>query len=118
MPDQRIQLSAQELIYAATALRAEAYRAKVQAADLQYQSSRRIFEDAAKVYEELAGKLTLISAALAMRCARESHQRAIAYEASASGLSRQEESSARPLPHRKETRAVLRLQPGKQSEFP
>jgi hypothetical protein len=56
---------AQELIYAATALRAEFHRAKVQATDPQYESSRAIFESAAKAYEELAGKLTRIAESLA-----------------------------------------------------
>jgi hypothetical protein len=64
MPDPRIQLSAKELIYAATAPRAEAYRARMQAADPQYVSSRAIFEDAAKVYEAFARKLTRIAEAL------------------------------------------------------
>ena len=61
MPDPRCQLTAQELTDAATALRAEARRAEQQAADPRYQSSRPIFEDSAKVYGELAGKLTRIA---------------------------------------------------------
>jgi hypothetical protein len=56
-----MQLTAQELIYVATALRAEAHRANVQASDPQCESSRAIFADAAKVYAELAGKLTRIA---------------------------------------------------------
>jgi len=48
MADPRCQLTAQELIYAATALRAEARRAEQQAGDPQYVSSRPIFEKAAK----------------------------------------------------------------------
>ena len=61
MPDPRCQLTAQELIYAATALRAEARRAELQAADPQYQGSRAIFESAAKAYAELAEKITRIA---------------------------------------------------------
>jgi hypothetical protein len=64
MPDQRMQLSAQELTYAATALRADAFRLKAQAADPQYRSSQALFERAVNAYEELAGKLTRIAAAL------------------------------------------------------
>lgn len=64
MPDPRYQLTAQEFTYAASALRAEAHRAATQAADPQYQSSRVIFEDAAEVYRELAGKLDRIASAL------------------------------------------------------
>lgn len=61
MRDPRCQLTAQELIYAATALRAEAWRAEQQARDPQYQCSRAIFESAAKAYAELADKLTHIA---------------------------------------------------------
>jgi hypothetical protein len=61
MRDPRCQLTAQELIYAATALRAEARRAELQAIDPQYQCSRAIFESAAKAYAELAEKLTHIA---------------------------------------------------------
>lgn len=61
MADPRTQLTAQELIYAATALRAEARRAERQAADPQYQSSRPLFEGAAAAYDELARKLTRIA---------------------------------------------------------
>jgi hypothetical protein len=64
MPDPRTTLTPQDLTYAATALRAEAHRAERQAVDPQYESSRAIFEDAAKVYEALAGKLTRIAEAL------------------------------------------------------
>jgi len=62
--DPRCQLTAQELIYAATALRAEARRAEQQAIDPQYQCSRAIFETAAKAYAELADKLTHIAGRL------------------------------------------------------
>jgi hypothetical protein len=61
MPDPRFRLTAQELVYAASAMRAEARRAAQQAADPQYQCSRAIFEHAAKVYGELAGKLDRIA---------------------------------------------------------
>lgn len=61
MADPRAQLTSQELLYAATALRAEARRAEQQAADPAYQSSRRIFEDSARVYDALAAKLTRIA---------------------------------------------------------
>ncbi len=59
--DPRTQLTTQELIYAASALRAEARRAERQAADPQYESVRSLFEDAAKIYDALAGKLTWIA---------------------------------------------------------
>jgi hypothetical protein len=61
MPDPRCQLTAQELIYAATALRAEARRAQLQAMDPRYQCSRAIFESAAKAYAELAEKISRIA---------------------------------------------------------
>ena len=61
MADPRTQLTAQELIYAANALRAEARRAERQAADPQYQSSRPLFESAAEAYDDLAGKLARIA---------------------------------------------------------
>lgn len=61
MPDPRTQLTAQELIYAASALRAEARRAERQAADPQFESCWAIFEGAARTYDELAGKLTQIA---------------------------------------------------------
>jgi hypothetical protein len=64
MPDPRAQLTAQELVYAASALRAEARRAERQAADTQFESCRTIFEGAAKTYDELAGKLTRIAEGL------------------------------------------------------
>ena len=61
MPDPRCSLTTQELTYAATALRELEYRNAQQAADPQYQGSRAMFEHAAKVYDELAGKLTRIA---------------------------------------------------------
>lgn len=70
MPDPRLQLSAQELIYAASALRGEARRAERQSADPRFESCRAIFEEAAKAYDELAGKLTLIAEGLGVGRAR------------------------------------------------
>ena len=61
MSDPRCQLSAQELTYAATALRAEAYRAETQSADPAFQSSRAIFKEASHTYAALADKLTRIA---------------------------------------------------------
>lgn len=61
MADPRTQLTAQELIYAASAPRAEARRAERQASDPQYESVRVQFERAAAVYDALAGKLTGIA---------------------------------------------------------
>lgn len=57
MPDPRLQLTSQELIYAASALRAEARRAERQAADPQSEPCRALFESAAEVYDELARKI-------------------------------------------------------------
>lgn len=64
MRDPRLQLTAQELIYAARAVRAEARRVERQAADPQLESCRAIFEDAVRGYEDLAGKLDRIAAAV------------------------------------------------------
>lgn len=58
MPDPRCQLIAQELTFAAMALRAEARRSQKQAADQAYVSSRAIFQSAAETYDALAEKLT------------------------------------------------------------
>lgn len=67
MPDPRLQLTAQELIYAASALRAEARRAERQAADPQFESVRAIFGQLARAYERLAEKLALIAEGLGSR---------------------------------------------------
>lgn len=64
MHDPRCQITAQELVYAASALRAEARRAEQQAADPTFHSSRKLFEDSAKVYDSLAQKLTRIASAV------------------------------------------------------
>lgn len=67
MNDPRLQLTGQELIYAASALRAEARRAERQAADPQFESCRALFENAAREYDDLAGKLARIAEALRVR---------------------------------------------------
>lgn len=59
--DPRCQLTAKELTHAASVLRAEARRAEREAADPHYRCSRAILEDAARVYDELAGKLSRIA---------------------------------------------------------
>lgn len=64
MADPRCQLSAQELIYAASALRAEARRAERQAIDPQFESCRTLFENSARAYDGLATKLDRIAAAV------------------------------------------------------
>ena len=64
MPDPRMQLTAQDLTYAARGLRVLTQRAQEQARDPQFESSRAIFEEAARVYEALAGKLARIAEAL------------------------------------------------------
>jgi hypothetical protein len=61
MPDPRAALTAQELIYAASALRAEARRAERQAADPNFESCRALFEQSARAYDALAEKLTRIA---------------------------------------------------------
>jgi len=61
MSDAHTQLTAQKLIYAASALGAEARRAERQAADPQFEASRVIFADSARMYDELAEKLTRIA---------------------------------------------------------
>lgn len=76
MADPRSKLTAQELVYAASALRAEAYRAAHRAADPQFESSRAIFESAARTYGELAGNLDRIAGAIsASACAHPSGSR-------------------------------------------
>ncbi len=61
MPDPRLQLTAQELTYAATALRAEARRSERQAVDPQYESVRSIFQSSAQAYDALAAKFARIA---------------------------------------------------------
>lgn len=76
MPDPRLQLTAQELIYAASALRAEARRAERQAVDPAFHATRAIFEDSAQVYDALAGKLTRIAEQLTCAARHDSPSRA------------------------------------------
>lgn len=64
MPDPRLALTAQELVYAASALRAEARRSERQAPDQQFESVRAIFTNSAETYERLAGKFTRIAEGL------------------------------------------------------
>lgn len=66
MPDPRTAITAQELHYAASALRAAARRAESQAADPNFESCRAIFEQAARAYDKLAGKLPRIAERLAL----------------------------------------------------
>lgn len=61
MPDPRLQLTAQVLIYAASALRAEARRAEREAADPRFESSRDVFEKASTRYDELVAKFSRIA---------------------------------------------------------
>lgn len=61
MFDPRLQLTLQELLYAATALGAVARRAERQASEPAYQASRAIFENAARSDDEIASKLTRIA---------------------------------------------------------
>ena len=61
MPDPRLELTAQELIYAATALRAEARRSAERGRDPQYGSTQEIFRRAACGTEALAGKIQRIA---------------------------------------------------------
>jgi hypothetical protein len=61
MPDSRLQLTAQELLYAASALRTEALRAERQAGDQQFEPCRPLLDEGAlEPYEEPARKVTRI----------------------------------------------------------
>jgi hypothetical protein len=64
MHDPRCQITAQELVYAASALRAEARRAERQAADPTFHSARKLFDESANVYDALAYKLSRIARAV------------------------------------------------------
>lgn len=64
MADPRTELSAQELIYAATALRAEA---TVEAADPQLESCRALFEQSSACFDALVGKFTRVAEAIGWR---------------------------------------------------
>ena len=61
MRDPRLDLTAQELIYAATALRAEARRSAEQGTDPQYGSTQEVFRRAAKGTEDLAEKFQRVA---------------------------------------------------------
>ncbi len=65
MPDPRLQLTRQDLLYAATAMRREARWSLTQAANPQYGSTRAVFGDAAHAKEELAQKIQRIAEQLA-----------------------------------------------------
>lgn len=65
MSDPRLELTAQDLTYAATALRAAARRAQGQAADPAFHASREVFRDAAGAYDALAEKLDRMAEKLA-----------------------------------------------------
>ena len=57
MADPRMQLTFQELIYAATALRQQARWSEKQAADPQYGTTREVFANSARSQDELAAKI-------------------------------------------------------------
>jgi hypothetical protein len=61
MPDPRLELTAQDLAYAARGLRVLARQAEARAADPTFHASREIFGEAARTYDELAGKFELIA---------------------------------------------------------
>jgi hypothetical protein len=71
MPDPRLTLTAQELIYAALGLRGLAREAEARARDHpQFESCQALFAESARAYEELAGKFESV-AALAGKTRRE-----------------------------------------------
>jgi hypothetical protein len=61
MADPRFQLSAQDLRYAATALRLEAILTEQRAEQPEYGSTRRLFKDAAAHKKALANRLERIA---------------------------------------------------------
>lgn len=61
MPDPRLELSYQELLYAATALRAEAAHGDQTAADPAYESTRGLFRESAARTRELAAKFDQVA---------------------------------------------------------
>lgn len=67
MRDPRLELTAQELIYAATALRAEARRSADQGSDPEYGSTQEVFRKAALGTEALAEKVQRIAEQVARR---------------------------------------------------
>lgn len=62
MPDPRLELNRQDLLYAATALRAEAARGDQAAADPKYGSTRELFRESAARTRELAEKFNQVAA--------------------------------------------------------
>lgn len=67
MRDPRLELTAQELIYGATALRAEARRSAEQGSDPKFESTQEIFRKAALGTETLAEKIQRIAEQVARR---------------------------------------------------
>jgi hypothetical protein len=61
MPDPRLELTAQELTYAATGVRSLARQAERDAVDPKFESCKRLFEDSAEAYRVLARKLERIA---------------------------------------------------------
>ncbi len=64
MPNPRLELNYQELLYAATALRAEAVRGEQAAADPKYGSTRGLFRESAARTRELAEKFDRVAAGI------------------------------------------------------
>jgi hypothetical protein len=71
MPDPRLQLTAQEITYAAQGLRCLARNAERDAADPNFVSCRAIFEKSAKAYDALAVKFDRIAQAVGARFSKE-----------------------------------------------
>ena len=69
MPDPRLKLTAQELFYAATALRAEARRSLERGNDPQYGSTQEVFREAARGTDALAEKIQRIGEQVARHSA-------------------------------------------------
>jgi hypothetical protein len=67
MVDPRLQLSFQELIYAATALRQQARWSEKQASDPQFGTTREVFANSARAQYELAAKIQRIADQIAPR---------------------------------------------------
>ena len=72
VPDPRLQLSSQDLLFAATALRAQAIRSAEDAARPEYGSTREVFARSAASQRELAEKFQRIGEQLGPRpeCSR------------------------------------------------
>lgn len=67
MTDPRLQLTFQELLFAATALRQQARWSERQAADPKYGSTREVFRTSARSQDELAAKIQRIADQVAPR---------------------------------------------------